>query len=58
MGTSAKYGGPSASSALIPSFLEVSVPTAAPPPEEKEEESEEQQKPNPEGKKNPEAPAQ
>src|SRR5690349_8012198 len=49
MGTSAKYGGPGAASALIPSFLEVAVPPA--PPKEKEEEKDDkkpttEQKPN------------
>ena len=57
MGTSARYGGPNASSALIPSFLEVSVPAAAPPPEEKKDEKKEQQRPHPEEKKKTDAPA-
>jgi hypothetical protein len=57
MGTSAKYGGPSASSALIPSFLEVSIPAAAPPPEEKKDGKEQEQKPEPKVQKKPNAPA-
>ncbi len=57
MGTSAKYGGPSASSALIPSFLEVSIPAAAPPPEEKEDGKEQDQKPQPNEQKKPNAPS-
>ena len=51
MGTSAKYGGPSASSALIPSFLEVAIP--APPPEEKDDEKGADQKPAPEKEPQP-----
>jgi len=44
MGTSAKYGGPSSSSALIPSFLEVGIPAAPPPPEEKDDKKDKDQK--------------
>jgi hypothetical protein len=53
MGTSARYGGPSASSPLIPSFLEVSVPAAQPPPEEKDDKKEPEQKPETEKKPQP-----
>jgi len=52
MGTSAKYGGPSASSALIPSFLEVEIP-AAPPSGEKKEGEETEQKPETDKKLQP-----
>ena len=52
MGTSAKYGGPGVSSALIPSFLEVSIPPA-PPPQEKEDKQEGPQKEDKEEKPKP-----
>jgi hypothetical protein len=53
MGTSAKYGGPSASSALIPSFLEVGIPALPSAPEEKDGKKEPEQKPEPEKKPQP-----
>ena len=61
MGTSAKYGGPSPSSALIPTFLEVEIPPAVPPeePNEKPEPQQppkEQEKPKPEEQRKPDAP--
>ncbi|HEU5122471.1 MAG TPA: Qat anti-phage system associated protein QatB [Verrucomicrobiae bacterium] len=59
MGTSAKYGGPSASSALIPTFLEVSAPPAAPPPEEeKKDDKKQKEKPAQEKKPDPQTPKQ
>lgn len=54
MGTSAKYGGPSPSSALIPSFLEVSIPAEPADPEEKKQPKKEAEK-KPDTEKKPEA---